>query len=51
VLSTLSGITAIASDQLGGLIPILVFFVIGFVCLIVGFLGSDRAVAKIWGSR
>lgn len=51
VLSTLSGITAIASDQLGGLIPILVFFIIGFVCLIVGFLGSDRAVSKIWGSR
>ncbi|KXJ52515.1 hypothetical protein WNY58_07995 [Neptuniibacter pectenicola] len=51
VLSTFSGIAAIASEQLGGLIPILVFFLIGVVCVIVGFLGSDRAVAKIWGSR
>lgn len=51
VLSTLSGISAVVSGQWGGLIPILVFFVVGFVCVIVGFLGTDRAVAKIWGSR
>ena len=51
VLSLLSGISAIASDQLGGLIPVIVFFLVGFVCMIVGFLGSDRAVAKIWGSK
>jgi hypothetical protein len=24
---------------------------VGLVCEIVGFLGSDRAVAKIWGSK
>jgi len=28
-----------------------VFFGIGFVCMTVGFLGNDRAVAKIWGNR
>ncbi|MGB0664778.1 MAG: hypothetical protein ACPGMR_13440 [Pontibacterium sp.] len=37
--------------QLGALVPIVVFFLIGAVCVIVGALGSDRAVAKIWGSR
>jgi hypothetical protein len=35
----------------GFLIPVIVFFSIGFVCLTVGLLGSDRAVAKIWGNR
>ena len=33
------------------LLPALVFFCMGAVCLIVGALGSDRAVAKIWGNR
>lgn len=51
VLSVLSGLTAIASDQWGGVIPIIVFFLVGFVCFIIGFLGTDRAVAKIWGSK
>lgn len=35
----------------GGLIPATVFFAIGFVCSTVAFLGSDRAVAKIWRNR
>lgn len=35
----------------GYLIPVLVFFVVGFISFIVGFLGSDRAVSKIWGNR
>lgn len=35
----------------GFLIPVIVFFCIGFVCLTVGFLGSDRAVSRIWGDR
>ena len=33
------------------LLPVAVFFVVGLVCLVVGLLGSDRAVAKIWGNR
>ncbi len=33
----------------GYLIPLLVFGTVSAVTLIVGFLGSDRAVAKIWG--
>ncbi|PFG52692.1 hypothetical protein ATG98_1755 [Marinobacter sp. LV10R520-4] len=50
-LSTVSAVLAIISSQLGGLIPFLVFFMIGLVCEVVGLLGSNRAVAKIWGSK
>jgi hypothetical protein len=32
-------------------IPFLVFFIIGSVCIVVGSLGSERAIAKIWGSK
>jgi len=35
----------------GYLIPVSVFFIVGFVCLTVGFLGNDRAVSKIWGNQ
>ncbi|VAW74868.1 hypothetical protein MNBD_GAMMA15-1176 [hydrothermal vent metagenome] len=50
-LSAVSATAAIIASQLGGLIPFLVFFLIGLVCEVVGLLGSDRAVAKIWGSK
>ncbi|HIG79924.1 MAG TPA: hypothetical protein EYQ47_08105 [Cycloclasticus sp.] len=50
-LSAVSAIAAIVSSQMGGLIPFLVFLMVGLVCEVVGFLGSDRAVAKIWGSK
>ena len=33
------------------LLPVAVFFIVGLVCLVVGLLGNDRAVAKIWGNR
>lgn len=33
------------------LMPVVVFGAVAFVALLVGGLGSDRAVAKIWGSR
>lgn len=39
------------AGQPGGLIPTLVFFLVGAVCEIVGILGSDKAVANIWKSR
>jgi hypothetical protein len=43
----------VASDESGYsfLIPFSVFFSVGLVCLVVGFLGNDRAVSKIWGNR
>jgi hypothetical protein len=46
-----SAVLAISSSEMGGLIPFLVFFMVGFVCEVVGLLGSNRAVAKIWGSK
>jgi len=50
-LSAVSAVLAIISSQMGGLIPSFVFFMIGLVCEVVGWLGSNRAVAKIWGSK
>lgn len=35
----------------GYLFPVIIFGAIGVVGFVVGLLGSDRAVAKIWGSR
>ncbi len=35
----------------GYFVPVVVFGLAGLVGLVVGFLGNDRAVAKIWGSR
>jgi hypothetical protein len=33
------------------LIPVLVFGTVSAVCLVIGLLGTDRAVAKIWGQE
>lgn len=38
-------------QALSYLIPVLVFGGGGLFGLVIGFLGNDRAVAKIWGSR
>ena len=51
VLSCISIAAIVATLQVGAMIPILVFFLTGLVCLVVGGLGTDRAVAKIWGSK
>lgn len=50
-LGLLSIYFALGQSQIGYLIPILVFFAVAFVCLVVGLLGTDRAVANIWGNR
>ena len=42
---------SIGESGYGYLIPVAVFFSVGFICITVGFLGSDRAVSKIWGNR
>jgi len=51
LLSLASLAAAFYTAQLGAWLPFIVFFCVGCVCEIVGFLGSDRAVAKIWGNR
>jgi len=35
----------------GYLFPVVIFGGAGFLSLLIGFLGTDRAVSKIWGSR
>lgn len=51
VLALITIYVSIGNDGYGFLIPVVVFLGVGLVSIIVGFLGSDRAVAKIWGSR
>jgi isoprenylcysteine carboxyl methyltransferase (ICMT) family protein YpbQ len=50
-LSSLSALMAMDAAQFGAFIPIVIFFVAGFVCILVGSLGNDRAVATIWGRK
>lgn len=38
-------------ESMGYLFPVLIFGCAGLLSLLVGLLGTDRAVAKIWGSR
>lgn len=35
----------------GALIPAGVFFLVSLVCFVVGGLGTERAVARLWGSK
>ncbi|MFT5425389.1 MAG: putative permease [Gammaproteobacteria bacterium] len=51
VLSISVVIAGISFDQMGAALPGLIFFAVGFTCLVVGALGTDRAVSKIWGSK
>jgi len=38
-------------DDMGYVLPVVIFGGVGFLCLLLGFIGNDRAVAKIWGSH
>lgn len=38
-------------DDLGFLIPVIVFSGVSLTTLVIGVLGNDRAVAKIWGNH
>lgn len=49
VLSTASGAAAVHAGSMGALIPVFVFFAVGVVTLVVGSLGSNDAVSRIWG--
>lgn len=51
ILSSLSAFLAVYTMQGAAAIPLIVFFSIGLVCFVIGFLGTDRAVAKIWGNK
>jgi len=51
LLAGVSGYLFMRTISFGNLLPIVVFFTVGFVCIVVGTLGSERAVAKIWGNK
>ena len=51
VLAGLSVLTGVIAAQMAALLPAVVFSVASLICLVVGFLGSDQAVARIWKSR
>jgi hypothetical protein len=42
---------SISVEQYAGLMPGSVFLIAGLVCEIVAFLGTDKAVAKMWKSK
>ncbi|PPI84953.1 hypothetical protein KEHDKFFH_07015 [Marinobacter maroccanus] len=50
-LANVSAVALVFTGKAGALIPVLVFLGIGGVCVIVGTLGSDVAVSKMWGNR
>ncbi len=50
LLSFISLAAAFVSEQPGAVFPFLIFFIAGLVCLVIGGLGSERAVAKLWGN-
>jgi len=46
--------SAAAARSYGGLasmIPVVIFFCVGFISVVVGSLGSNGAVSKIWGTK
>ncbi len=50
----LSLISSAAAYSVGGasaLIPVIIFFCAGLVAVVVGSLGSNGAVSKIWGTK
>ncbi|GAA0426802.1 hypothetical protein GCM10009133_39220 [Cocleimonas flava] len=51
LLSLVTVAGGLASSLMGAIIPFLVFFLGGLLCLVIGTLGTDRAVAKIWGTK
>lgn len=51
VLSISALAAGVAYDQIGAAFPGLIFLAVAVTCLVVGVLGTDRAVAKIWSSK
>lgn len=51
VLAGVSLYFAFKTDVMAALLPTLIFAAIGFVSVVIAWLGSDRAVSNIWRSR
>jgi hypothetical protein len=50
-LSAVLTMNIIANETYGYFIPVIVFSSVALVSIIVGTLGNERAVAKIWGNK
>ncbi|QSP95396.1 hypothetical protein LPB19_02950 [Marinobacter salinisoli] len=51
ILGTISLVAMVYTGQLGAFVPVLAFLGLGGICLVVGAVGSDAAVSKLWGNR
>jgi len=51
VLSMATLFFVMVTGTIGGLFPVIVFSLISLVCAVVATLGSDSAVARIWGNQ
>ncbi|MBZ2169378.1 MULTISPECIES: hypothetical protein [Marinobacter] len=51
ILGTISLVAMVYTGQLGAFVPVVAFLGLGGVCLIVGSVGTDAAVSKLWGHR
>jgi hypothetical protein len=51
LISLISLVALIKVSEPGGILPFMIFLLAGILCEIVGFLGSDHAVARIWKSK
>ncbi len=50
-LSIVAVVGAYFTGELGAVIPVIIFFSAGLVAVVVGMLGSNSAVSKIWGTK
>ena len=51
LLSFISAVAASVAGGVGALVPVVIFFCVGVVAIVVGTLGSDSAVSRIWSTR
>jgi hypothetical protein len=51
LLAFISAVAANVTGEIGALIPVVIFFCVGSVAIMVGTLGSDNAVSRIWGTK
>ncbi len=51
ILACVSLFFGMIAGGVGAYLPAVVFCVVSVVCIVVGAVGSDRAVARLWGSR
>ncbi len=51
ILSGVSLYFGLMINQMGALLPTVIFAAMGLICLIIALLGSNKAVANIWRSR